>query len=173
MDTITTPQLSDIQIRNQLLPGDLGYIAHVHGDLYAKECGYGLDFEAYVLQGLKDFALEYDATKDKVWICEHNHRIIGFLVAQHRGADVVQFRYFIFLPQYRGIGLGKKLMEKFLDFMRQQGYNNAYLWTTEEQHAAIALYTRYGFTLSEQKPSSATFGKPVVEQRYNLTLNQQ
>ncbi|WP_121809266.1 GNAT family N-acetyltransferase [Mucilaginibacter kameinonensis] len=170
MDTILKPDLASIKIRNKLLPGDLGYIAHVHGDLYAKECGYGLDFEAYVLQGLKDFALEYDTAKDKVWICEHENRIIGFLVAQHRGGDVLQFRYFIFLPQYRGIGLGKKLMQEFLDFMKQGGYTSAYLWTTEEQHSAIALYTRYGFKLSDEKPSNA-FGKELVEQRYDLVLD--
>lgn len=172
MDTTTKPQLSAISIRNQLLPGDLGYIAHVHGDLYAKECGYGLNFEAYVLESLKDFALEYDAAKDKVWICEHENLIIGFLVAQHRSAETLQLRYFIFLPEYRGIGLGKKLMDEFINFMQTGQYTNAYLWTTEEQHSAIALYTRYGFKLSDEKPSSSTFGKELVERRYLLTLNQ-
>lgn len=170
MDTLIKPDLDAIKIRSKLLPGDLGYIAHIHGDLYAKECGYGLNFEAYVLQGLKDFALEYDEAKDKVWICEHGNRIIGCLVAQHR-SDALQLRYFIFLPEYRGIGLGKKLMEEFLDFMQSGCYSNAYLWTTEEQHSAIALYTRYGFKLSDEKPSGA-FGKELVERRYDLVLNQ-
>ena len=169
MSTLLKPELSAIKIRNKLLPGDLGYIAHVHGDLYAKECGYGLEFEAYVLQGLRDFAHEYDEAKDRVWICEHENRIIGFLVAQHRG-DTVQLRYFIFLPEYRGIGLGKKLMNEFLDFMKSGSYRKAYLWTTEEQHSAIALYTRYGFKLSDEKPSNS-FGKELVEQRYDLLLD--
>jgi len=159
--------LSDIQIRNTLLPGDLGYIAYIHGDLYAKECGYGLHFETYVLDGLKDFARAYDGNKDKVWMCEHNGRIIGCLVAQHRG-DEVQLRYFIFLPQYRGIGLGKYLMQEFVRFMQEKGFSHAYLWTTTEQQAAIALYTRFGFVLTEEKPSNS-FGKPIVEQRYDLT----
>ncbi|MCH5688048.1 hypothetical protein LWM68_29565 [Niabella sp. W65] len=70
-------QLEDIHIRRNLIPGDPGFIAYMHGDLYAMECGYGLRFEAYVLEGLKDFIMDYDATRDAIWICEHNNRIIG------------------------------------------------------------------------------------------------
>jgi peptidyl-dipeptidase Dcp len=99
--------LDDISFRTRLLPGDLGYVAYLHGDLYAKECGYGLNFEAYVLGGLGEFGHAYDAKKDRIWMCEHAGKMIGFLLAQHREA-AVQLRYFIFLPEYRGIGLGKK-----------------------------------------------------------------
>src|SRR4051812_12305412 len=162
-------ELNDINVRNILLPGDLGYIAYIHGLLYAKECGYGLNFEAYVLDGLKEFAHEYNPEKDKVWICEHKNSIIGFLVAQHR-PDAMQLRYFIFKPEYRGIGLGKKLMNEFKGFMLSSGYNKAYLWTTNEQHAAIALYLRYGFNLAEEKPSDA-FDKPLIERGYDLHVS--
>jgi len=163
-----TISLSDIQIRSTLLPGDLGYIAYIHGDLYAKECGYGINFEAYVLDGLRDFAKEYDPEKDKVWICEHNDKIIGCLVAQHR-SEKIQFRYFIFLPEYRGIGLGKYLMQQFLAFMMGKGIKKAYLWTTEEQQAAMALYARFGFQLTEETTSDS-FNKPIREYRYDLEL---
>lgn len=165
MKTIT---LADISLRSELLPGDLGYIAYLHGDLYAKECGYGLNFEAYVLDGLGELAHEYHAEKDRIWMCEHNSRIVGVLVAQHRGS-AIQLRYFIFLPEYRGIGLGKKLMTEFIAFMKLRGVTDAYLWTTDEQHAAISLYTRWGFKLTEEKPSRA-FGKPLTERRYDLHL---
>jgi peptidyl-dipeptidase Dcp len=163
-----TVVLDDISLRRALLPGDLGYIAYMHGDLYAKECGYGLNFEAYVLDGLGELAHEYDAEKDRIWMCEHEGRIIGVLVAQHR-QSAIQLRYFIFLPEYRGIGLGKKMMAEFIAFMEQRGVKDAYLWTTDEQHAAISLYTRFGFKLTEEKPSNA-FGKPLIERRYDLHL---
>jgi len=166
---MSTIELSAIQIRNTLQPGDLGYVAYIHGDLYAKECGYGISFEAYVMDGLKDFAREYDTMRDKVWICEHEGKIIGCLVAQHRSVQV-QLRYFIFQPAYRGIGLGRKLMEEFIGFMREKCIREAYLLTTEEQHAAIALYTKFGFTLTEEKHSEI-FGKPLTERRYDLTLS--
>lgn len=176
METVTgkrnslTPHLMEIQVRNELKPGDLGSIATIHGDLYARELGYGLNFEAYVLTGLGEFAQSYDASKDGIWICEHNNRIIGCMFAQHR-IDAVQLRYFIFLPEYRGIGLGKKLMDEFIGFMNSKGYENAYLWTTEEQESAIFLYEKYGFKLTEEKKSDS-FNKILIERKYELTSNE-
>jgi ribosomal protein S18 acetylase RimI-like enzyme len=161
--------LNDILIRTELLPGDLGYIAYLHGSVYPEECGYGLNFEGYVLESLGEFAHQYDPAKDRVWVCEHHQKIIGFLAGVHRG-ESVQLRYFIFLPEYRGIGLGKKLMDLFMEYMHEQGIKKAYLWTTNEQHTATALYARYGFKLAEEKSSTA-FDKPLVEQRYDLVMN--
>lgn len=165
----TKMSLNDIRLRNELQPGDLGYIAYLHGILYAKERGYGLNFEGYVFDGLGEFAHQYDPSKDRVWICEHEGKIIGFLMGFHR-ADSLQLRYFIFLPEYRGIGLGKKLMDEFISFMKEKGFTKAYLWTTNEQEEAIALYTRYGFRLTEEKRSDA-FDKELVERRYDLKID--
>ena len=166
MDTPIT--LNDIKLRTQLLPGDLGYIAYIHGKQYAHELGYGLNFEVYVLEGLQEFARQYNPAKDRVWVCEHDDTIIGFLIGFHRGA-AVQLRYFIFLPEYRGIGLGKKLMDEFIIYMREMGYKEAYLWTTNEQQPAITLYTKYGFRLVEEKISHS-FDKALTELRYDLVL---
>jgi peptidyl-dipeptidase Dcp len=161
--------LDDIAVRTTLQPGDLGYVAWLHGKIYAEECGYGPNFEGYVLESLGEFAHRYDPAKDRVWICEHDDRMIGFLAGVHRG-DSVQLRYFILLPPYRGIGLGKKLMNDFLAYMQELSISKAYLWTTNEQHTATALYMRYGFKLTEEKPSAA-FDKPLTEQRYDLDLS--
>ncbi|KIA94122.1 GCN5 family acetyltransferase [Pedobacter kyungheensis] len=164
-------KLSDIQIRNHLAPGDLGYLAYIHGDLYAKECNYGLKFEAYVLEGLKEFALAYDPEKDKIWICEHQEKMIGCLVAQHR-KEQLQFRYFILQPEYRGIGLGKLLMQEFIDFMHSRNVKHAYLWTTADQDTATALYERFGFKLTAENPSDH-FGKAILERRFDLKIPEQ
>ena len=160
--------LTDIIIRTDLQPGDIGYITYMHGHLYKKEYNYGVQFETYVALGLCEFVQQYDAQKDAVWIAEHNDRIVGFLLLMHRGI-AAQLRYFIIEPEYRGIGLGKKLMELYMEFLAQHGYASSYLWTTSELPAAAALYRRCGFVLTEEKPSDA-FGKPVIEQRYDLKI---
>ena len=128
-----------ILIRTNLLPGDLGYITYLHGKVYQQECGYGLNFEGYVLESLGEFAHNYDAAKDRVWTQEHQDSIIGFLAGVHRDRSV-QLRYFILLPEYRGMGLGKKLMDSFMVYLGEQKLSKAYLWTTNEQHTATALY---------------------------------
>ena len=80
-----------------------------------------------------------------------------------------QLRYFLIEPEYRGIGLGAKLLKLYMDFLRECGYQETYLWTTHELDKAAFLYRRLGFKLTEEKESTA-FGKPLKEQRYDLVL---
>ncbi len=159
--------ISDIEIRTDLRPGDLGYVMYLHGSFYGREYGYGVSFESYVAAGLHEFYEQYDPARDRFWLCEHQGRIIGSLLLMHRGAEAAQLRYFMVLPEYQGIGLGKRLMELAMAFFRAQGYRSAYLWTVDELPVAAALYRRHGFSLTEEKPSTA-FGKALREQRYDL-----
>ena len=161
-----TLSLDDISIRTQLKPGDIGYIIYMHGALYGKEYGYGVQFETYVAKGLCEFYEKYDSTRNRVWVCEHKDKIIGFLLLMDRG-ESAQLRYFLIEPEYRGIGLGSRLMNLYMDFLRNCGYQKSYLWTTHELTTAANLYKRFGFQLTEEKESTS-FGKTLREQRYDL-----
>jgi N-acetylglutamate synthase-like GNAT family acetyltransferase len=61
-----------------------------------------------------------------VWVCEHDGRMIGFLALVNRG-KAAQLRYFIIEPEYRSIGLGKKLMTLYMEFLKQCDYTSSYL----------------------------------------------
>lgn len=161
--------LDDIQIRTELRPGDLGYVMYRHGKLYGEEYDYGISFETYVGFGLHEFYKNYDRAMDRAWICEHENKVIGFILLMHRDNSVAQLRYFYLEPEYRGIGLGKKLLSLYMEFLRAKGYRSAYLWTTHEQQAAASLYRQYGFRLTNEKESTA-FGKLLREQRYELVV---
>ena len=163
------PGLEQITIRTDLQPGDLGAVIHLHGSYYGRQHGFSISFESYVAQGLHEFYEHYDPHRDRFWICEHGQQIIGSLLLMHRPANAAQLRYFLVMPDYRGIGLGRKLMELFMRFLSDRGYRSAYLWTVNELPAAAALYRRFGFRLTEEKPSTA-FGKPLREQRYDLAI---
>ncbi len=160
--------LENVSIRTELRSGDIGYVTYLHGALYHREYNYGLQFESYVAKGLCDFYEKYDPERNRIWACEHNSRIIGFLLLMDRGR-AAQLRYFLIEPEYRGIGLGSKLLNLYLDFLRECGYRESYLWTTHELTTAALLYKRLGFKLTEEKESTS-FGKPVREQRYDLVL---
>ncbi|MBN2118935.1 MAG: GNAT family N-acetyltransferase [Anaerolineales bacterium] len=162
------PSLEDISIRTELRPGDIGYVIYMHGDLYKKEYDYGISFETYVAKGLCEFYEKYHSGRNRVWVCEHHDRMVGFLLLMDRG-KAAQLRYFLIQPEYRGIGLGSKLMSLYMDFLRECGYPASYLWTTHELSTAAFLYKRVGFKLTEEKQSTA-FGKPLREQRYDLLL---
>ena len=161
-------RLEDIHIRTDLRAGDIGYVIYLHGYLYKKEYNYGIEFETYVAAGLAEFYQHYDRRKDRVWICEHKDKMVGFLLLMHRD-EAAQLRYFILEPEYRGIGLGNKLMDLYMDFLMHCRYKSSYLWTTDELPASAHLYQKFGFKLTEEKSSSA-FGKDVKERRYDLVI---
>lgn len=167
METKITP--GDIAIRTRLQPGDLGYITYLHGLLYSREYNYDISFESYVAKGLHEFYQAYDPDRDRIWVCEHGNEIIGSLLLMHRDAVTAQLRYFILRAPYRGIGLGKKLMGLFMDYLKEKDYRQCYLWTTSELHDAARLYKASGFMLTAQKETT-TFGKKLTEQRYDLVL---
>jgi N-acetylglutamate synthase-like GNAT family acetyltransferase len=162
-------KLNDIVFRTILQQGDIGYITHLHGTIYKQEYNYGIAFETYVAAGLAEFYRQYDPQKDGVWICEHENKIIGFLVLMHRDNNSAQLRYFLLVPAYRGWGIGKKMMQLFMSHLTEKGFQSAYLWTTNEQGTAGRLYKSFGFELVEEKYSEA-FGKPLYEQKYTHTV---
>jgi len=161
--------LDDISIRTVPRPGDLGYVIYLHGDLYGREYGFGRQFEIYVSRGVAELLENYDASKDRIWLCEHDARIIGTVTLMHREGNSAQLRYFLIHPNYRGIGLGKHLMELWMAFAREIGYERAYLLTADELYAAISLYERHGFIMTSETDSTA-FGRPLREQRYDAKL---
>ena len=163
-------KLTDISIRNEIRPGDLGFVIYRHGKLYGDEYQYGVEFETYVAAGISDFYRNYDPASDRAWICEDRNTIVGFLLFIHKENKNAQLRFFYLEPPYRGIGLGRKLMELFIQHLKNIQCVSCYLWTTQEQEAAAHLYKKFGFVLTEEKPSSS-FGKKIIEQKYVLNVN--
>jgi len=159
--------IGDISIRDVFKPGDLGMVIHLHGLLYAKEYGYQTCFESYVAKTVHEFYQRFDPELDRIWLCEHNGKLVGSLFLMHREENTAQLRFFLIRPEYRGLGLGKLLMDRFMTALRELGYSSAFLWTERELVAAASLYTRHGFRLTEQK-ESAIFGRPATEVRYDL-----
>ena len=63
------------------------------------------------------------------------------------------------LPEVRGIGLGKKLIDKCLAFAKEDGYKNVYLETMPELKNALKVYEKMGFRyLNKPMGNSGHFG---------------
>ena len=66
-----------------LKPGDLGWIIHRHGVLYAAERGWGEKFEAMVARIASEIILSFNPERERAWVAERGGQIVGslFLVA--------------------------------------------------------------------------------------------
>jgi len=157
------------EIRHQIKPGDIGYLTYLHGILYVKEYGYDKTFEAYVAGGLAEFVQSFNPDKDRIWLAEINGRIIGSIaIVGHSKVDA-QLRWFLIHPDYRGLGLGRELIEEALLFCKEHRYKTVFLWTTSELSVARHLYISFGFRKTGEK-THEIWGKRITEERYDLHL---
>ncbi len=157
-----------ITIRDTVQPGDAGYITYMHGMLYSRERGYSSSFEAYVAESFYRFLIHFDPAKDRLWCAEYEGRIIGCVGIASNGARA-QLRWFLLMPEFRGIGLGRELLSRALAFSRETGYASVYLDTTSDLTEAISLYEKTGFREVARKPNDS-WKENTLELEYELML---
>ncbi|SKA45853.1 DNA-binding transcriptional regulator, MarR family [Chitinophaga eiseniae] len=162
---------SDIHFRYDLQPGDIGYLIYLHGELYAKECGYNFEFESYVCKTFLDFLSTYNANKDRVFLAIADNKIVGAVAILGSSRYLAQLRWFIVHPDYRGRGVGKRLFADAIAFCREKNYQNVYLMTTSLQSTAIDIYKKAGFRKTGEK-FLQLWGQQQYEQRYDMDLTQ-
>lgn len=74
------------------------------------------------------------------------------------------------LPEYIGLGYGKKLLDFVIEQLKEKGYNEAFLWVLEENEKARNFYEKYGFKLDNDYLEDTIGGKKLKEVRYVLNI---
>ena len=147
--------------------GDAGYIAYRHGILYDREYGLGGIFEQYVLAGLLKF-LE-NPVNSEIWVAESDGRIAGFIAIIGVDEQTAQLRWFLIEPEFRGGGLGRRLMAEAVGYCRRRKFAQVFLWTFKGLDAARHLYKSFGFVQTEEKASD-DWKDGLTEERWELNL---
>ncbi|MDR3587415.1 MAG: bifunctional helix-turn-helix transcriptional regulator/GNAT family N-acetyltransferase [Desulfosporosinus sp.] len=163
------PTNENVKIRCDLRPGDVGYLIHLHGWIYAKECGYNHMFEGYVCKTIFNLFENYSSEKDRLWFAEVNGEMVGAIAIIEHSAIQAQFRWFILHPAFRGIGLGKMLLDEAMNHCKERGYQQVFLETTEDQKTAIGMYVKAGFRKVAERENKL-WGKKLLEHTYELNL---
>jgi DNA-binding MarR family transcriptional regulator/GNAT superfamily N-acetyltransferase len=164
----TNIKLEDVSICTEIRPGDIGYITYMHGWIYQEEYGYSTAFEGYVAESFYKFLINYNPEKDRLWCAEHNGKIIGCIGIVGCG-ESAQLRWFLIAPHYRGIGLGKKLLQEALDFVKEKNYKRVYLDTTNDLEKAINMYKKIGFVKKLEKPNNS-WREDLTEFEFEMKL---
>lgn len=149
---------------------DAAWLIEQHGALYRRDDGFDASFARLVAEIVEEFIATHDPDCETGWIAEQGGQRLGSIFCVRLSAEIAKLRLFLLVPEARGRGLGRRLLETCMAFAREKEYRGMQLWTHESHRAACALYARNGWQLVSSRPVHA-FGCDLVEQSWEIAFH--
>lgn len=109
------------------------------------ESGRALD-----LQTRHGFYLDIEHSFKTFWCMFDNDKIIGAVGVKELDNASCELKSLYLLEKYHGMGYGKRLLGKAIDYAKKMEYEKMYLDSLSTSTKAIGLYRRFGFTDTER-----------------------
>lgn len=147
--------------------GAFGRCTEMHARYYARQAGFGAQFEALVASDLAEFSARLHRPCNQMWLALQTGRIVGTVAidGEDLGQSIAHLRWFIVDEGLRGGGTGRRLLSAAVTFCEARAFEAIHLWTFEGLHAARHLYEEHGFVLTEER-LGRRWGNDVQEQRF-------
>lgn len=111
---------------------------------------------------VNDIPATYGRPRSAYFVVEWNGEVVGgggVAPLEGAAAGTCELRKMYFLPKARGLGLGRKMLERCLAAAKEIGFSRCYLETLKGMTAAKRLYESSGFKpLRSPKGATGHFG---------------
>ena len=127
-------------ILREMEPRDIGRCLEVRS--LVRENRYSI--EALRQEGITEETVTLVlATTHQGWVCEIDGRIVGFSIGNRSSGE---FWGLAVLPEFEGQGIGRRLMELAVQWLRAGAGGEIWLWTSPDiSTRAYALYRKFGW----------------------------
>jgi len=156
-------------VLRDLQSGDVGWIVHRQGVLYAQEYGWDETFEGLLAEIAGAFVKNFNCKMERCWVAEREGEIVGSVFLVRHSDALAKLRLLYVEPSARGLGIGRRLVDECVRFARAKGYNTLTLWTNDVLVSARRIYEAAGFKLVNQE-RHRSFGKDLVGQNWSIAL---
>lgn len=111
---------------------------------YAASLDFDLQYQQFD-QELDEIDVQYNLPFGGLILICHLQDYIGCGSVRRFEKAIGEIKRMYIRPAYRGLGLGKNLLEKLIDLARERGYERVRLDTKQSMTAASQLYRKLGF----------------------------
>jgi putative acetyltransferase len=132
----------DLSLEPFALPHAKGVLS-VIGLVFAE---YGMTFDPQAFDAdLLDIPRHYVAQHGWFSVLTDDGRVVGTVAAVPKREGTVEIKRLYLLPEYRGQGHGRAMMEHALTRAREAGYGEVIAWSDVRLETAHKVYERMGF----------------------------
>lgn len=110
---------------------------------------------------------------DIFWCLVYDNKIIGTVGVNKLSADKCELKSLYLLNEYYGKGLGKKMLDKALEYAKKNWFKEVYLETLSISERAIKLYAKNGFVEIERYNDNViaeVFMKATIKWMVNINI---
>jgi GNAT superfamily N-acetyltransferase len=155
----------------RIIPSDdVNAVVRLHRQVYEAEFGLDPSFAQSVATQLAELRRGgFPGPRTGLWLAELDGEVVGSITLFEESLTLGRLGDLVLLPEARGMGAGRRLVETVIDAARDAGYERLQLFTFSGLTAAGSLYRSVGFELASTE-DVVRWGRRMDWQRYELAL---
>lgn len=145
-------------------------VVRLHREVYEREYDLEPSFADDLSVQLAELSRSgWPGPREGLWLARLGDRTVGSVALIEEDRGLGRLGDLVLLPDARGTGAGRRLVEIVLAAARAAGYERLQLFTFSDLRAAATLYRSVGFEVASTE-DTVRWGRRMQWQRYELAL---
>lgn len=145
-------------------------VVRLHREVYESEYELDPSFGDDLSVQLAELSRSgWPGPREGLWLARLGDRTVGSVALIEEDRGLGRLGDLVLLPDARGTGAGRRLVEIVLAAARAAGYERLQLFTFSDLRAAATLYRSVGFEVASTE-DTVRWGRRMQWQRYELAL---